>query len=434
MEDERPASKKQGALGFLLRAFRHRNYRLFFGGQGISLVGTWMQQIAMSWLVYRLTNSAFLLGLVGFTGQVPTFLLASFGGVFADRWDRRKSLVLTQILSMLQAFLLAFLTFSGHIVVWHLVVLSIVLGVVNSLDIPVRQSFVIDLVEDKDDLGNAIALNSVMFNGARLVGPSIAGLLIGMVGEATCFFINGLSFLAIVVALLAMNVPGQKEKRKSMPILQGLRDGYRYAFGFAPTRYIILLLGIISLMGMPYLVLMPIFAKDVLHGGPHTLGFLMSASGIGALIGALYLASRKTVLGLGRLIVISSATFGSGLIAFALSRYIGLSLCMMLLIGFGLIVHMASSNTILQTIVDEDRRGRIMSFYAMAFMGMAPFGSLLAGSLAHKIGAPNTLVISGLACMVGSLLFSVKLPTIRKLVRPIYVQMGIIRGMPTELH
>jgi MFS family permease len=393
-----------------------------------------MQQIAISWLVYRLTDSAFLLGLVGFAGQVPTFLLASFGGVFADRWDRRKSLVLTQILSMLQAFLLAFLTFSGHVVVWHLVVLSIVLGVVNSLDIPVRQSFVIDLVEDKDDLGNAIALNSVMFNGARLVGPSIAGLLIGMVGEATCFFLNGLSFLAIVVALLAMNVPGQKEKRKSMPILQGLHDGYRYAFGFAPTRYIILLLGIISLMGMPYLVLMPIFAKDVLHGGPHTLGFLMSASGIGALVGALYLASRKTVLGLGRLIVISSAMFGSGLIAFALSRYIGLSLCMMLVIGFGLIVHMASSNTILQTIVDEDRRGRIMSFYAMAFMGMAPFGSLLAGSLAHKIGAPNTLVISGLACMLGSLLFSVKLPAIRKLVRPIYVQLGIIRGMPTELH
>lgn len=433
MEHGPSSSEQRTTLNFLVRAFRYRNYRLFFSGQGISLVGTWMQQIAMSWLVYRLTNSAFLLGLIGFAGQVPTFVLTSVAGVFADRWDRRKLLILTQVLAMFQAFLLAFLTLMGHIAVWHLFILSVFLGLINALDIPVRQSFVIDLVENRDDLGNAIALNSVMFNGARLVGPSIAGLLIGIVGEGACFFLNGVSFFAVVVALLAMNIPERKRESETLSFIQRLRDGYRYTFGFAAIRYIILLLGLISLMGMPYLVLMPIFARDILHGGPHTLGFLMGASGVGALIGAIYLASRKTVLGLGRLMVISSGTFGIGLIVFSFSNYIQLSLCMMLLTGFGMIVHMASSNTILQTIVDEDKRGRIMSFYAMAFMGMAPFGSLLAGSLASKIGAPTTLTISGLACVVGSLLFLTKLPLIRKLVRPIYVQMGIIREIPTDL-
>lgn len=433
MEHGPSSSEQRTTLNFLVRAFRYRNYRLFFSGQGISLVGTWMQQIAMSWLVYRLTNSAFLLGLIGFAGQIPTFVLTSVAGVFADRWDRRKLLILTQVLAMFQAFLLAFLTLMGHIAVWHLFILSVFLGLINALDIPVRQSFVIDLVENRDDLGNAIALNSVMFNGARLVGPSIAGLLIGIVGEGACFFLNGVSFFAVVVALLAMNIPERKRESETLSFIQGLRDGYRYTFGFAAIRYIILLLGLISLMGMPYLVLMPIFARDILHGGPHTLGFLMGASGVGALIGAIYLASRKTVLGLGRLMVISSGTFGIGLIVFSFSNYIQLSLCMMLLTGFGMIVHMASSNTILQTIVDEDKRGRIMSFYAMAFMGMAPFGSLLAGSLASKIGAPTTLTISGLACVVGSLLFLTKLPLIRKLVRPIYVQMGIIREIPTDL-
>lgn len=427
------SSEQQSTFKFLVRAFRYRNYRLFFGGQGVSLVGTWMQQIAMSWLVYRMTNSAFLLGFIGFAGQIPTFLLAPVAGVFADRHDRRKLLVLTQILAMLQAFVLAFLTFAGHVVVWHLVILSVFLGMVNALDIPTRQSFVIDLVENKEDLGNAIALNSVMFNGARLVGPSVAGLLIGVLCEATCFFINGISFLAIVVALLAMKTPEKVRKLEIVPFLQGLKDGYHHTFGFSPTRYIILLLGLVSLMGMPYLVLMPVFAKDILHGGPHTLGFLMGASGIGAVIGAIHLASKKTVLGLGKLIVLSSGVFGIGLIIFSLSRYTPLSLSMMLVTGFGMIVHMASSNTILQTIVDDDKRRRIMSFYDMAFTGMAPFGSLMAGSLASHIGAPDTLAISGLVCVLGSLLFLTKLPLIRKLVRPIYVHMGIIRELPTEL-
>jgi MFS family permease len=431
--DGPPNSGQRANLTFLIRALHYRNYRLFFSGQGISLVGTWMQQIAISWLVYRLTDSAFLLGLIGFAGQIPTFLLAPVAGVFADRHDRRKLLVLTQTLAMSQAFVLALLTFTGHVAVWHLVSLSVFLGLVNALDIPVRQSFVVDLVENKEDLGNAIALNSVMFNGARLVGPSIAGLLISIVGEALCFFLNGLSFLAIVIALMAMKVPERTRTPETEPFFQGFKDGYRYTFGFAPIRYIILFLGLVSLMGTSYLVLMPVFARDILHGGAHTLGFLMGASGIGALIGAVHLASRKTVRGLGKLIVVASATFGAGLAVFSFSRYIPLSLAMMLFVGFGMIVHMASSNTILQTIVEEDKRGRMMSFYAMAFMGMAPFGSLLAGSLASVIGAPNTLAVSGLACVAGSALFLTKLPLIRKLVRPIYVQMGIIKEMPTEL-
>lgn len=425
--------RQYSALKFLTRALHYKNYRLFFGGQGVSLVGTWMQQIAMSWLVYRLTDSAFLLGLIGFAGQIPTFLLAPVAGVFADRFDRRRLLVLTQTLAMLQAFTLALLTFTGHITIWHLIPLSVFLGLVNALDIPVRQSFVIDLVENKEDLGNAIALNSVMFNGARLFGPSIAGLLIGVAGEAVCFLFNGISFLAIVMALLAMKVKERGRGSGTSSFLEGFRDGYSYTFGFPPIRYIILFLGLISLMGSSYLVLMPVFARDILHGGPHTLGFLMGASGIGALVGAVYLASRKTVRGLGRVIVIASSTFGAGLLVFALSRYTPVSLVVMLFAGFGMIVHMASSNTVLQTIVEEDKRGRMMSFYAMAFMGMAPFGSLLAGGLASAIGAPYTVAISGIACIAGSLLFLTRLASMRKLVRPIYVEMGIIKEMPTQL-
>jgi MFS family permease len=426
-------SERQAALRFIGRAFHYRNYRLFFGGQGLSLIGTWMQQIAMSWLVYRLTNSAFMLGLVGFTGQVPTFIFASFAGVFADRLNRRRLLIATQVFAMSQAFLLAFLTLTGTVGVWHVIVLSIALGFINSFDVPTRQSFVVEMIEDKKDLGNAIALNSFMFNGARLVGPSIAGLLIGIVGEGLCFLLNGISFLAIIIALSAMKIKKARGKKlHSIPVLKELKEGYIYAFRFAPIRYIILLLALTSFMGMPYIVLMPVFARDILHGGPHTLGFLMGASGIGAIFGAAYLASRKTVLGLGRLIVISSSIFGIGLIAFSLSRYTPLSLCLMIVTGFGMIVQTASSNTILQTIVDEDKRGRIMSFYAMAFMGMVPFGSFVAGGLAERIGAPNTLIISGVSCIIGSLFFFTKLPLIRKIVRPIYVQMGIIREMPTE--
>jgi len=413
-------------LRLIFRALSHRNYRLFFGGQGISLIGTWMQQIAMSWLAYRLTHSALLLGVIGFTSRIPTFLLASLAGVLADRWNRHRILVITQTLSMVQAMILAILVLTETVAVWHIISLSLLLGLINALDIPARQSFVVDMIERREDLGNAIALNSSIVNGARLIGPSIAGILIATLGEGMCFFINGLSFIAVIMALLAMKIAPKQREMQSWQVFQRLKEGFSYAFGFAPIRSVLLLLALVSLMGMPYTVLMPIFAENILHGGPKALGFLMGATGVGAIVGSIYLASRKSVLGLGRIIVISSNLFGVGLIAFSLSRFFWLSLLFMLLTGFGMMVQMASSNTVLQTIVEEDKRGRVMSFYTMAFMGMVPFGSLLAGSLANKIGAPNTVMIGGVACILGSLIFAKLLPSLRKIARPIYVEKGII--------
>jgi MFS family permease len=413
------------------RALNHRNYRLFFGGQGISLIGTWMQQVAMSWLVYRLTNSAFILGVTGFLGLVPTFLLAPFSGLLSDRLNRHHILITTQTLAMMQAFVLAFLDLTTLISVRYLIVLILFLGFVNAFDAPARQAFVVDMVEKREDLSNAIALNSFLFNGARLVGPSIGGILISLLGEGMCFLLNGLSFLAVIVALLAMKITPKKREAQRTQVWQSLKEGFTYAFGFAPIRSILFLLGLISLMGMPYTVLMPIFARDVLHGGPHTFGFLMAASGVGAVAGAIYLASRRTVLGLGRIIVIASSIFGIGLITFSLSHVVWLSLLLLVLTGFGMMVQMASSNTILQTIVDDDKRGRVMSFYTMAFMGIAPFGSLLAGSLASQISAPNTLLIGGASCILGSFMFAKRLPLIRKLIRPIYLRKGIILEKPS---
>ena len=422
-------SENQVSFKFFLRALHHRNYRLFFGGQSISLIGTWMQQIAMSWLVYRLTNSALLLGVVGFSSQIPIFLFASIAGVYADRWNRHRILVVTQTLAMIQALILAFLTLIGTIHVWHIIVLSIFLGVINAFDMPTRQSFIVELIEKAEDLGNAIALNSLMFNGARLVGPAVAGILIGLLGEGVCFLINGISFLGIIFALIAIKVPERKKVVRASRIWQDLKEGYSYAFGFAPIRYILFQIGLVSFMGISYVVLMPIFAKDIFHGGPHTLGFLMAASGIGALTGSIYLASRQTILGLGRFIAYASAIFGIGLIAFSLSQVLIVSLSMMFITGFGMIVQMVSSNTILQSIVEEDKRGRVMSIYATALIGMAPLGNLFAGSLASWIGAPNTLIVSGIACIIGSLIFAMNLPQIRKEVRPIYIKMGIISGI-----
>ena len=426
MKFGQPRPDDANSLKLIFRALSHRNYRLFFGGQGISLIGTWMQQIAMSWLVYRLTDSALLLGVVGFTSRIPTFLLASLAGVLADRWNRHRVLVITQTLSMIQAMILAILVLTGAIAVWHIIFLSLSLGLINALDIPTRQSFVVDMIEKREDLGNAIALNSSIVNGARLIGPSVAGMLIATLGEGMCFLLNGLSFIAVIFALLAMKITPKKREAQSSKVFQGLKEGFSYAFGFAPIRSVLLLLGLISLMGMPFTVLMPIFAEKILHGGPQALGFLSGATGVGAIAGSIYLASRKSVLGLGRIIVISSNLFGIGLIGFSLSRLFWLSLLMMLLIGFGMMVEMASSNTVLQTIVEEDKRGRIMGFYTMAFMGMVPFGSLLAGTLANNIGAPNTVMIGGVACILGSVLFAKKLPSLRRITRPIYVEKGII--------
>ena len=421
-----PGSSKEIAPKFILRALHHKNYRLFFGGQSISLIGTWMQQIAMSWLVYRLTGSALLLGVVSFSSQIPVFLLASIAGVYVDRWNRHRMLVATQTLSMIQALALAFLTIYGAIQVWQIIALSIAIGVINAFDMPTRQSFIVQIVDQAEDLGNAIALNSFMFNGARLIGPAVAGILIGFLGEGVCFLINGLSYVGIIIALLAIKVPKRKKAEHRSRLWQGLKEGYSYAFGFAPTRYILLQLGLMSFMGMAYSVLMPIFAKDILHGGPQTLGFLMAASGIGALTGSVYLASRQSILGLGRLIAFASFIFGVGIIAFSLSKILIVSLSMMFVTGFGMIVQIASSNTILQSIVEEDKRGRLMSIYTTAIIGMAPIGNLFAGALASRIGAPETLILSGLSCIIGSLFFVMKLPHIRKKVRPIYVKMGII--------
>jgi MFS family permease len=426
MKSYRANSGDAAGWGGILRALRHRNYRLFFSGQGISLIGTWMQQVAMSWLVYRLTQSAFLLGVVGFGSRISTFLLASFAGVLADRWNRHRALVITQTLSTIQAFILATLVLTGTISIWHVVLLSISLGFVNAFDMPIRQSFVVEMIERREDLGNAIALNSSLVNGARLVGPSIAGMLIATLGEGICFLLNGISFLAVIVALLAMRMKPHRREKQNLDILRELKEGFSYAFGFVPIRSLLLLLGLVSLMGMPYMVLMPIFAGKILHGGPRAFGFLLGASGLGALVGAIYLASRRSVLGLGRIIAIASGGFGIGLIVFSLSRVFWLSLLSMLLTGFGMMVQMASSNTVLQTIVEEDKRGRVMSFYTMAIMGMVPFGNLLGGGLAALIGAPNTLMIGGVSCVVGSFMFARKLPLLRKMIRPIYVRMGIV--------
>ena len=409
----------------ILPALQYRNYRLFFGGQGISLIGTWMQRIAMSWLVYRLTNSAFLLGVVGFTGQIPIFLLTPFAGVLADKMNRHRVLIVTQTLAMIQALILAFLVFTGTVAVWHILSLSIFLGLIDAFDMPVRQSFMVEIVQTKD-LGNAIALNSSIVNSAQLLGPSIAGILIASTGEGMCFLLNGISYLFVIVSLLAMKITSRKMETQTTRVLKGVREGFSYVFGFTPIRSVLLLLALISLVGMPYRVLMPVFARDILHGGPDTLGFLMASSGVGALVGSIYLASRKSVLGLGKWIALASSIFGIGLIAFSLSRVFWLSLFLILLSSFGMMVQMASSNTVLQTVVDEDKRGRVMSFYAMAIRGMAPFGSLLAGGLASKIGAPHTLMIGGVSCVLGSLLFAAKLPLLREMVRPVYVRRGII--------
>jgi MFS family permease len=367
-----------------------------------------MQQIALSWLVYRLTHSVFLLGMVGFVSQFPTFLFAPFAGVLSDRLNRHHILIFTQSMSMLLAMTLAVLVLTGAIAVWHILLLTLFLGCVNALDIPTRQSFVIYMIDQREDLGNAIALNSAMFNGARFLGPSVAGLLIAAVGEGICFLLNGLSYLAVIAALLAMKLSPVHSESMKANMLHDFKEGLAYTFGSQPIRSILLLLALTSFMGVPYAVLMPAFARDILHGGPHTLGFLMSATGAGALLGAVYLASRRSIIGLGKIIPITAGIFGMGLIGFSLSRILWLSLLLMFIAGFGIMVQVASSNTLLQTIVDDNMRGRVMSFFAVSFMGMAPFGSLLAGSLAGMMGVANTLMMGGICCVIGATVYARK--------------------------
>ena len=421
--------QRGGGWRFLLRALAHRNYRLFFAGQSVSLVGTWLTRMAMSWLVYRLSGSALLLGVVGFCGQIPALLLSPFAGVLVDRWNRHRVLVVTQVLAMGQSLALAALALSGVIAVWHVVALSVLQGFVNAFDIPARQALVVELVEDRADLPNAIALNSTMFNAARLIGPSVAGGLIAWVGEGGCFLVDGLSYLAVIGSLLMMRITRSPRTEPPKHLLTELREGYTYAFHFPPIRAVLLLLAMVSLMGLPFAVLMPVMASQVLGGGPNTLGFLLAASGLGALGGSGYLASRRSVQGFGRVIALTAALFGVALVAFALSRHVVLSLLALVVVGYGMMVALAASNTLLQTIVEERMRGRLMSFYAMAFLGTAPFGSLLAGALAARIGAPMTIALGGVVSMAAAAWFYGQLPAWQEGVRPIYERLGIIPRM-----
>lgn len=411
----------------MLRAFRYRNYRLFFGGQVVSLIGTWITTTATSWLVYRLTGNAWYLGVIGFSSQFPAFLLSSAAGIYVDRWNRHRLLVATQTLSMVISFVLAGLTLGGLISIRALIAISVLQGLVNAFDMPCRQAFVVSVIEDKADLGNAIALNSSMFNGARLVGPSVAATIIAVSNEGWCFFIDGVSFLAVIVALLQMRITAKPvAARTHESAFQQFKEGWRYAFTFGPIRSLIALLAIVSLLGVPYTVLMPIFARDFLHGGPHTFGLLMTASGLGALLGALWLAGRPSVVELSRVIPVAAALFGGGLIAFSASRHLWLSGACMVVTGFGLMVQAACSNTVIQTIVPDDKRGRVMSFFLMAYLGTAPFGSLIGGALSGRIGAPETLAIGGTCCIVGALVFARGLQTFHDTIRPIYVSLGLL--------
>jgi len=411
---------------FALRALRHRNLRLFFTGQGISLVGTWMQQVAMAWLVYRLTNSSLLLGVIAFWSQFPVLLMGPVSGALVDRWSRYRMVIVAQALAMLQAVILATLVLSGHAEVWHLVVLALFLGIVSGLDVPARQALLVRLVAGPEDLPNAIALQSSMFNAARLVGPAVAGILIGIVGEGPVFLLNALSYGAVLYALAQLEVANDQAAPSQTSMFCTMREGFRYAFGFFPIRTLLTLLALVSLLGVPYVVLLPVFARDVLGGDARTLGLLTSAAGMGALVGALVLASRSTVRGLSPVIASSTALFGAALVALAFSRNVWLSAAIVALTGYGIMSATACMNTIIQTLVDEEMRGRMMSFYAMAFMGMTPLGSLLAGAIALRLGAPITVLLGGAACLVLALWFRLQIPKFREAVRPIYQKLGII--------
>jgi MFS family permease len=405
-------------LRFATRALRHRNYRLYFLGMFVSFIGTWMQSVAQSWLVYRLTGSEWLLGLVGFAGQIPIFLLVPFGGVMADRYNRHRLLVVTQTLSLIQAFALAILTLTHHINVGAVVALALALGIINALDFPTRQSFLSELV-GKDDLMNAIALNSSMVNGSRIVGPAVAGLLVAWLGEGLCFLINAISYLAVIASLLMMVVVRGREEKPAGSAWSSLKEGFDYVRKTAPVRAILLLLALVSSCGLPYIVLMPIFADKILHGGASAMGLMLGSAGIGSLAAAFTLASRQQVKGLGRVVAASVGGFGILIILFSLSRNLILSTLLLAPIGFTIMLQMSGSNTLLQAMVADRMRGRMMSFFSMSLMGMMPFGSLLAGAIARQVGAPRTLAIGGSICLVAALVFSLRLPSLLREAKPL---------------
>ncbi len=427
MAQESTAARPPTGLRSVGRALRHRNYRLFFTGQSISLIGTWLTKVATSWLVYRLTGSAWLLGVLAFAGQIPTFLLAPLAGVLVDRWDRYRVLLATQTLAMLQSALLATLALGGVIRVWEVLALNVLQGLIDAFDMPVRQSMVVRMVDDRADVPNAIALNSSMVNAARLLGPAIAGVLIGAVGEGWCFFIDAVSYAAVILSVLLLDLDAQPRMPKATHVLHEMAEGFRYVSGSVPIRALLLLLGVSGLAGRPFAVLLPVIAREVMHGGAGTLGALQATAGVGALAGALYLASRASVLGLGRVVVASAAVFGLGLVSFSRAHLLWLAIPLLFLAGTGMMLQTAASNTIIQTIVDDDKRGRVMSLLAMSLFGTVPVGSLIAGALATRIGAENTILVGGVICVVAAGLFLRALPEVRRAVRPIYERMGILQ-------
>lgn len=407
-------------------AFRSRNYRLYFAGQSISLIGTWMTRVATSWLVYRLTDSAFLLGVVGFLGQIPALFLSPLAGVWVDRWDRHQAMVITQAMAMVQSLALAVLTLTHTISMPWIFFLTFLQGVINTFETPARQSFVIQMIDDRSALSNAIALNSSIVNAGRLVGPAIAGIVIAWVGEGYCFLIDGVSYIAVLYSLLTMKnlLPGMRNPPRH--IGHELVEGWRYIVASPAIRWILLMLGLVSLIGMPFTVLMPIFADKVLGGGAHTLGFLTASTGLGALACAVALAMRGSVVGLGKWLGIAAAVLGVSLILFGLSRSFWWSMVLMFFAGYGMMQQIVTSNTILQTIVADDKRGRVMSFYSMSVFGFLPIGSLFAGMLASWMGAPNTLILGGALCLLASVWYFGRLPEIRRVIRPVYIEMGIM--------
>ena len=398
------------------RALRHRNYRLFFSGQLISLVGTWMQSIAEAWLVYRLTGSAALLGVAGFASQIPVLFLATIGGTVADRFNRHRILILTQTASMVLPLVLATLVLTGRVHVWHVFALAATLGVVNAFDVPTRQAFVIEMV-GKDDLVNAIALNSSIVNGARAIGPAVAGVLVAAVGEGWCFLLNGLSYIAVIVGLLLMQLPPRMQREHPAKALAGVAHGYRYVLNTMPVRDLLLMVGVLSFAGQPFTTLMPIFADEILHGGAKGLGLLMASAGVGSLAGALTLASRSTLRGLGRIVGGSALLFGVALTIFAVSKVFWLSAAVLLIVGMSMITQAASTNTLIQSMVPDTMRGRVMAIYAMMFMGMMPIGSLVEGWIAERVGAPRTVFAGGIVCIAGAIVFNIRLPKLRVVAR-----------------
>ena len=427
------------------RALRHRNFQLFFGGQLISLIGTWMQTVAQSWLVYKITGSGLLLGAVGFASQIPVFLFAPLGGITADRSNRQKVVIATQTASMILALILAVLTLKSWVTVREIFVLAALLGVVNAFDIPGRQAFLVDMV-GKDDLMNAIALNSSMFNGARVIGPAVAGVLVARFGEGWCFLANGASYIAVIVGLLMMRVHAPARASAHSSPMEHIIEGFQFVGRTAPIRALLMLLGLVSVTGMPYVVLMPIFADRILHNGGQQLasligshdlgavrlGILMGAAGVGALLGALTLAMRSGLKGLGTWVSVCCAGFGISLILFAFSRWFWISVFLLLPVGFFIMLQMASSNTLIQAMVPDALRGRTMAVYSMMFMGMAPVGALLSGALSDRLTAPWTVAIGGLASVFGAWWFSIQLPKVRAEARQLIMAQAMAGGEPAE--